>query len=177
MQKKLSKIRQRFYWAGSHNEVLSWIRSCTTCSLRKRTLQKPRAPIQQYVAGEFRDICGIDIIGPMEPESVTGKKYIICCIDYFSKFAEAIPVRNVTAKTVARVVVEQYILTHGASLQIHTDQGPQFEATLFQEINRLFDINKTRWTPYHSQSAGQIERMNGILAGMLRTYVNKRGRH
>ena len=141
----------------------------------KSTLRKPRAPIQQYVAVEFGDICGIDIIGPIEAESVTGKKYIICCIDYFSKFAEAIPVRN--AETVARVVIEQYILRHGAPLQIHTDQGPQFEATLFQEINRLFDINKTRWTPYHSQSAGQIERMNGILAGMLRTYVNKRGRH
>ncbi len=61
-------------------------------------------------------------------------------------------------------------------MQIHTDQGPQFEATLFQEINRLFDINKTRSTPYHSQSAGQVERMNGILAQMLRTYLNKRGR-
>lgn len=174
--KTLSKIRQRFYWPGYHNEVLAWIRSCTTCALRKRTLRKPKAPIQNYVAGEFGDICGIDIIGPIEPESVTGKKYIVCCIDYFSKFAEAIPVRNVTAETVARVVVEQYILRHGAPLQIHTDQGPQFESALFQEINRLFDIKKTRSTPYHSQSAGQIERMNGILVQMLRTYVNKKGR-
>ena len=62
-------------------------------------------------------------------------------------------------------------MRHSALLQIHTDQGPQFEAILFQEIIRLFDINKTRSTPYHSQSAGQVERMNGILAQMLRTYV------
>jgi len=35
----------------------------------------------------------------------------------------------------------------------------------------LFNMNKTRTTPYHLENGGMIERMNRTLQGMLAKYV------
>ena len=37
-------------------------------------------------------------------------------------------------------------------LQVHTDQGRQFESELFTEVCKLLDIDKKRTTSFHSMS-------------------------
>ena len=39
-------------------------------------------------------------------------------------------------------------------------------------MSKLFGIEKTRTTPYHSQSDGMVERFNHTLATMLTAYVS-----
>jgi hypothetical protein len=51
--------------------------------------------------------------------------------------------------------------------QLHTDQGRQFEAALFQQVCDLLQIKKTRTTPFHPQSDGQTERLNRTLEDIL----------
>jgi len=43
---------------------------------------------------------GIDLIGPL-PETPRGNKYIVMLVDYFSKWPEAEPLPNKSAKGVA----------------------------------------------------------------------------
>ena len=47
-----------------------------------------------------------------------------------------------------------------------------FESKLFQELCRVFDIEKTRTTLYHPQSDGLVERFNRTLGDMLSKLVN-----
>ena len=47
-----------------------------------------------------------DVTGP-HPRSRRGSVYTVTCIDPFSKWAEAFPVPNKEAPTIARVLVEQ----------------------------------------------------------------------
>ena len=54
---------------------------------------------------------------------------------------------------------------------IHSDQGRDFETSLFAEVCRLLDIEKTRTCPYRPQSDGMIERFNRTVAQMLATFV------
>ena len=75
--------------------------------------------------------------------------YILVICDYFTKWVEAIPIPNQEASTVAGSVVTKFICVFGVTLQIHTDQGTNFESKLFQEICRLLGLKKTRTTPLH----------------------------
>ena len=82
------------------------------------------------------------------------------CPKYFSE-----------AKTVAENLVNEVIARYGAPERIHTDQGRNFEAQLFKEMCNLFNIEKTRTTPYHLQNDGMEERMNRTIQDMLAKYV------
>lgn len=99
--------------------------------------------------------------------------------DYFSKWTEAYPLPNQEAKTVARVLVEEWVCRYGTPRSLHSDQGRNFESNLFGELCRLLGINKTRTTPYQPQSDGMIERFNrtslSMLSFMLMS-INRTGR-
>ena len=55
---------------------------------------------------------------------------------------------------------------------LHSDQGKQFESTLFQEMCKMLGIQKTRTTPYHPQSNGLVERVNRTIQNVLAAYVS-----
>ena len=46
---------------------------------------------------------------------------------------------------------------YGVPLEVHTDQGPNFDSKPFKELSNLLGIRKTRATPLHPQSNGQGE--------------------
>ena len=84
--------------------------------------------------------------------------------------------RNQEAHTVADKLVHGLIARFGVPLQLHTDQGRQFESNLFQELCNLLGIAKTRTTSYHLQSDGLVERYNRTLQGMLSLFIEENHR-
>ena len=54
-------------------------------------------------------------------------------------------------------------------MKLITDQGPQFEGRLFQQLMKEAEIRKIRTTPYHPEGNAQCERFNRTLLNMLRT--------
>ena len=99
----------------------------------------------------------MDIVGPF-PKSANGNKYILVVSDYFTRWTEALPIPNQEALTVARVFVNEYVCRYDVPVQLHTDQGRNFESKLIEEMCKILEINKTRTSPYHPQSDGMVER-------------------
>ncbi len=46
-------------------------------------------------------------------------------VDYYSKWAEAYALPNHKAETVANCIVTKWIVHHGISLRIHSDNAPE----------------------------------------------------
>ena len=91
---------------------------------------------------------------------------------YFSKWLEAIPLKNQETTTVAGALVNQFISVHGVPLQIHADRGSNSEANVFQEVCKLLGIDKTRTTVRRPQSDGMVERANRTIQNMIASYVS-----
>jgi len=64
----------------------------------------------------------------------------------------------------------------GCPLQILTDQGPNFESNLFQQLCRLMCVDKIRTTPYKPSTNGNIERFHGTMHSMLAKLVSENQR-
>ena len=148
---------KRFYWVGQRKDVEEWCHHCDICASRKFPLKHPKAPLVPSFISNPLDRIAMDILGSL-PTTPRGNKYILVISDYFIKWTEAFPLKDMEASTVARVLFDEFICQFGAPAYLHTDQGRNFESNLFQELCALFEITKTRTTPYHLQSDGMVER-------------------
>ncbi|KAG5885093.1 hypothetical protein JTB14_003967 [Gonioctena quinquepunctata] len=127
--KTLQKVRQRFYWANCQADVQDWCRKCAVCAASNGPRIRPKAPMRQYNVGSPFERIAIDIAGPF-PVSDHGNKYILVAMDYFSKWAEAYALPNQEAITVADVLVKEWICRFGIPMELHSDQGRNFESNL-----------------------------------------------
>ena len=66
----------------------------------------------------------LDLSGPY-PTSMSGNKYIIAFVDWFSGWPEAFAVPDKTADTVAHLLLENIFPRFGCPLQIVTDNGSE----------------------------------------------------
>ncbi len=161
------RVREQYYWIGMSADCRIWCQTCKTCCGRRLPPSRPHHPLVQDPVGEPLQRVAVDILGPLEPPTNRGNRYVLVVVDYLTKWAEAYAMPDQTAETVASVFVTEFVCRYGVPTQLHSDQGRQFEADLFQGMCDLLGIKKTRTTPLHPQSDGQTERMNRTLLDIL----------
>ena len=166
----LTRCRQRFYWLGMTEYVRNFVRSCGVCEQSSKRIGPGVAPLGCMTAGYCFECVGVDLVGPL-PVSSNGFQYILVAVDYFTRWTEAYPLRDIHAQTIVRALVDNWVSRFGAPVRFHSDQGRQFEATIFSEMCRLLGITKTRSSPYHPQGNGRVERVNRTLKESLRATV------
>ena len=92
-------------------------------------------------------------------------------VDQFSKWVEIHAIPDISAEQTAQCAIDQFFSCFGAPLQIHTDQGKNFDGSVMKALCDLYRITKTRTTPYHPCSNGQVERYNRLLLQIVRCYL------
>jgi IS30 family transposase len=118
--------------------------------------------MRKYFAGEPLQRKGVDIAGPFQPAKDTENRYIMVVMDYFTKWACLIPLPNHEAQTCPKALVEEVFTKIGIPEEIDSDQGHEFMSETFAECCRIFQIHRTRTTPWRPQSDGMVEhRTNG----------------
>ena len=171
----LRRIAQRFWWPRVRVEVAALIRACKICDRERVPNPAPHAPLGHLPADQLFAALYIDIVGGQNSLSLgASPKSILTMIDGLTGWAEAVPIADQTAVTVARVVYAEWIARYGVPEQLHSDRGVQFESAVFAELCDTFGVDKTRTTPYRPQSNGKCERFNRTLVSMLRRAVMKR---
>lgn len=165
-------MTERFIWPSIKRDCTEFARNCIQCQ-RAKVNRHVKSPIASYklIDNRFQHL-NIDLIGPMPPSK--GYRYCLTIIDRFTRWPEAIPIEDKTAELVAKKIIECWISRFGVPAQISTDQGKEFEALVFREMNQILGIEHLRTTAYHPQANGLIERWHRTLkaAIMCRNTVN-----
>ncbi|GFU29515.1 transposon Ty3-I Gag-Pol polyprotein [Trichonephila clavipes] len=102
-RKTYDRIRKRFYWPGMYRNVVRYVMHCRECQRRKSVPQRPPGrlvPIPPAIAPFHR--IGIDLLGRFQTE-----------VDEIAKF-----------------LLEEIVLRHGAPRVIITDRGAVFRSRL-----------------------------------------------
>ena len=147
IEKTKSRVLERAIWYNLRNSCEEHVKGCAVCNRQKKGCRVARGEQQLFHAGYALERVHIDIMGSLV-ETQKGNKYILVIVDQFTKWMEAFPLKNQLAETVAGVVVREFVARFGCPLEIHTDQGRNFESELFKEMCELLEIGKTRTTSY-----------------------------
>ena len=94
------------------SDAYEYCKSCLECAKVKapqRKIKEPLKPIQPM--SKFEWII-TDVMGPL-PTKAHSNRYILIFMDHFTKWVEAIAMSAVTAKKVAKHLVERIICNHG----------------------------------------------------------------
>eukprot|EP00253_Pinus_taeda_P036332 PITA_36332 len=91
-------LRAGYFWPTMFKDCITTVRSCHACQIFDSKTRRPPTPLQPVVAiGSFAK-WGIDFM-TCNPTSTGGHGYIIVAVDYFTKWAEAMPTLNNSGET------------------------------------------------------------------------------
>jgi len=161
-----SLIRERFYWPGVTTDVEKHLQSCDRC-LKRKSSTAVRAPLVSIQTLQPLELVCMDFL-TLEP-SKGGHEYVLVITDHFTRYAQAYPCKNTSAKTTADLFFNNFVINYGLPKRIHSDKGANFVGKLMTELCKMLKIEKSNTTPYHPMGNGMCERFNRTLCDMLGT--------
>ena len=170
VSRTLALLCDRFFWPAMDKDVKHHLDTCDRCLRFKPPREK--AKLVHIIAHHALELVHFDFL-KLEPSK--GKfEDVLVITDHFTRFAQAYPTRNQTARTTAKVFWERFICNFGFPDKLISDQGRNFESNLIKELCALAQVEKLHTTPYHPQTNGQCERFNRTLIAMVGTLSDDR---
>ncbi|CAH8611522.1 unnamed protein product [Dicrocoelium dendriticum] len=158
-------ITDRFIWPSMRSDIRQWAKHCLSCQSSKVHRHTISAPgTFSLPEARFRHV-HLDIVGPLPPSN--NFTFILTCVDRFTRWPHAIPLRDISSESVARAFFDSWISFFGVPSTITTDRGSQFSSTLFRDLNRLLGCTHIRTTAYHPASNGLVERFHRQLKAAI----------
>lgn len=163
------KLKQRYSWKNMDAMVRNYISCCKQCQLGKIT-QKTKEPLTlTSTPSTSFEVVEIDTKGPAPAMSENGNRYIVTFQCNLTKFIDAVPIPDKSAITVAKAIVEHFLLRYGICKVIKTDLGSEYVNQILDEICTILNIDRKKSTPFHHESLGSIERNHRVLNEFFRT--------
>ena len=166
----IRRCQERFYWPEFRRDLTFRVATCPRCLERKPPPHPHRAAMGHVPVGMAMERVAIDVMGPL-PLTPRKNRFVVVMVDYFTKWAEAIPTANQEAATVAKVLVETMVCRFGAPGNLHSDQGRNFQSRLFKEVTQLLEMKQTWTCAFNPKSDGMVERCNRTIEALLSAVV------
>ena len=136
-------LMQQHWWAGMQEDVKAEVKRCEVCDRVSRAsfgaMQPTLHPLP--IEGLFYR-WGVDLCGPFTT-TTAGNKYVMVCIEHFSKWVELVPITNKEAATTAQAFFQD-----GGCAEVLTDRGSEFQGD-FQEMLLDAFVDHRTTSPNH----------------------------
>jgi hypothetical protein len=124
IEKTFNMIRQLCYWPQMFRDIRNYCKRYERCAVSKHSPPKVHTSMRHLTASEPLECVAI---GFSILKKAQGLENVLVLTDVFSKWTTAVPTRDQTAQTVAKVLVSELFFKSVFCKQIHSDQGKRFE--------------------------------------------------
>ena len=170
IKKTLDRLDRLYYWPSMRADVVEYVNCCLECQTSKPENRLPIGQMsEQPVKLAPMQLLSLDFVGSL-PRTSRQNQYIIVCEDVSTKFVIAQAVRNATAASAMKFLLENVFLEHGVPSIILVDHGSQFVGRAFREFCEKYHI-KLHFSPKHSPQNNPVERYNRTLKQTLAIFA------
>lgn len=155
------RLRTKVWWPAMDKQVEMNVKKCKDCILVSSL--GPPEPVRSTTMPDkpWTDIA-VDFMGPLP----TGHTLFVM-VDYFSRFTEAIVMKQITARRTVQALHETFS-RFGIPESIRSDNGPQFVSEEMRAYCDEYGIILRKTTPYWPQANGEVERANKTILKHLK---------
>ena len=164
-------VTKSYVWPGMNSDIRKWTQACLKCQRSKIQRHTKSIPSTFTTPDARFDHINVNIVGPLPPSH--GFHYLLTCIDRFTRWTEAIPISDITAKTAASAFINGWISKFGTPSTVTTDRGAQFESHLWNELMNLLGSSRIRTTAYHPIANGMVKRFHRQLKAALKCHLKQ----
>lgn len=93
-------LKAGYYWPTLFKDIHHHVRTCHTCQIVATKERYAALPLQPVTEVRSFAQWGMDFIGPINPPSSAGHRYILTITDYFTRWTEAFACRQCTSEVV-----------------------------------------------------------------------------
>lgn len=169
IRKTVTKLKQRYVWKHMRQMVKRFINACELCAKNKQTRHIKEKMIVTNTPSTSFETIQIDTVGPLRISN--GYRYILTMQCELTKYVVAHPIESKDAKTIAKTLVQEFILRYGHFKVLKSDNGTEFKNELMQNICEMLKIKPIHSAPYHHQSLGSLERNHRVLNEFLLNFT------
>ncbi|ONK72758.1 uncharacterized protein A4U43_C04F22860 [Asparagus officinalis] len=162
-----------YYWPRMFADAIDYAKRCHECQIHGDFIHQALGNLHPTSATWPFEMWSMDIVGPISPPTSKGHRFILAVTDYFSKWAEAIPLREVKTKNVIKFIKHHVIYRFGVPRRIVHDNGTQFISFGFQRFCDKFRIQSVASTAYYPPANGLAKAFNKTIVKLLKKFVSK----
>ena len=112
-------------------DISEYVQNCQDCAQTKINRKQKPSPLSPMEPAPPLDRFHIDLFGALK-ESKEGFRYILVCIDSFSRFPEMIPLKSTGAEELANALYNSIFTRCGAVSSILSDLGSNLTSPRFR---------------------------------------------
>ncbi|KAL0284239.1 UNVERIFIED_CONTAM: hypothetical protein Sangu_2837400 [Sesamum angustifolium] len=161
-----------YYWPTMVRDCIDYARKCQACQFHANLIHQPPEPLHPIIASRSFDAWGLDVVGLMSKSS-RGHLYILAAIDYFSKWAEAVPLKEVKKENVVDFICTHIIYCYGVPRYIIPDNEKPFCNSRMDKLCKTFYFKPRNSSMYCVAANGLAEAFNKTLCNLLKKVVAK----
>lgn len=156
-----------YYWPTMEADSIGHVKKCKACQVHGNMVHAPSVSLQSLSTPYPFHTWAFDLVGKISPAS-HGRAFIIVATELYTKWAEAIPLRRVTAQVVTQFLKEYIICRFGIPKVILTDNGKQFVCKEMALLMDKYKIMHKSSTISYPKGNGQAEATNKTLINILK---------
>ena len=129
--KTYGRIRTHYWWPGMRGFIFKRTHNCMICRGRHsgQSITVPLSPLP--VGGPFERVA-VDVL--KLPKSSSGKQYAVVFQDYLTKWPEVYATSRQDTVTIAKLLMEDVVPTHGVPRELLSDRGGCFVSSVIHEL-------------------------------------------
>jgi len=154
-------------------DAIAYGKRCHACQIHGDFIHQAPGHLHPTTSSWPFDMWGMDVISPISPPSSKRHRFILAITDYFFKWAEAIPLREVKTSDLIKFTKNHVVYCFGVPWWIVHDNGPKFVSQAFQRFCNKFRIQSVSSTTYYPAANGLAEAFNKTIRKLPKKFISK----
>ena len=155
-----------YYWPTMKRDATEFVKKCHSFQIQANLIHTHSQNLHGMVTPWPFHTWGLDLVRPVNPPS-RGYIWILVTTEYFTKWAEAVPLRKATREAVANFIKENIIIKFRVPQRIISDNGMPFVNNDVRKMLEFYQVKHHHSSPYYPQGNGQAEATNKTLIKII----------